>query len=526
MGKLNATMLRYLTQEDFRVLISVEMGMKNHEIVPAPLIASIAQLHHGGCYKILRDLCQHRLICYERGKGCEGYRLTNSGYDYLALKVFVTRNSITSLGNQIGVGKESDIYIVGTENEQQHVLKLQRLGRTSFRQLKNKRDYHQHRQSASWLYLSRIAAMKEFAYMKALYGRKFPVPKPIDFNRHAVVMELIDAYPLSQVKEIADPSPVYNDIMNLIVRLANCGIIHGDFNEFNLMIDDDSNITMIDFPQMVSVSHSNAEWYFNRDVKCIRDFFLRRFSYESELFPTFADIQRTDSLDVEIAASGFTKDLAEPFDLVMEEMHSSIAEDNNDNSSDSQNKDLSDENKSSKPGTNTCDKSLNVIKQWLENCEQESNCYEEEEIFYDALSSFSESENEVESNDDISSFDENINIKNGVNCENCVDEDKVLSKVNADLEDLSLQNHTYMPFRDVHSQLYKQTPGSTVTLSVTSSTFHPSYVKNKVKKELKKKSQSQKAQLTKKSGENYYINKKRRERDYDIKDTIDGLWGF
>ena len=41
-----------------------------------------------------------------------------------------------------------------------------RLGRTSFRQLKNKRDYHQHRQSASWLYLSRIAAMKEFAYMK------------------------------------------------------------------------------------------------------------------------------------------------------------------------------------------------------------------------------------------------------------------------------------------------------------------------------------------------------------------------
>lgn len=47
------------------------MGMKNHEIVPAPLIASIAQLHHGGCYKILRDLCQHRLICYERGKGCK-----------------------------------------------------------------------------------------------------------------------------------------------------------------------------------------------------------------------------------------------------------------------------------------------------------------------------------------------------------------------------------------------------------------------------------------------------------------------
>lgn len=28
--------------------------------------------------------------------------------------------------------------------------------------------------------------------MKALYDRKFPVPKPIDFNRHCVVMELVN----------------------------------------------------------------------------------------------------------------------------------------------------------------------------------------------------------------------------------------------------------------------------------------------------------------------------------------------
>ena len=41
-----------------------------------------------------------------------------------------------------------------------------RLGRTSFRKLKEKRDYHCHRNNASWLYLSRLAAMKEFAYMK------------------------------------------------------------------------------------------------------------------------------------------------------------------------------------------------------------------------------------------------------------------------------------------------------------------------------------------------------------------------
>ena len=37
----------------------------------------------------------------------EGYRLTFSGYDYLALKALTTRGSVQSVGNQIGVGKES-----------------------------------------------------------------------------------------------------------------------------------------------------------------------------------------------------------------------------------------------------------------------------------------------------------------------------------------------------------------------------------------------------------------------------------
>lgn len=44
------------------------MGMKNHEIVPPCLIASIASLKHGGCNKILRELAKHRLVAYERTK--------------------------------------------------------------------------------------------------------------------------------------------------------------------------------------------------------------------------------------------------------------------------------------------------------------------------------------------------------------------------------------------------------------------------------------------------------------------------
>lgn len=64
-----------------------------------------------------------------------------------------------------------------------------------------------------------------------------------------------------QIHHVEDPASVYDEAMELIVKLANHGLIHGDFNEFNLILDEDDHITMIDFPQMVSTSHPNAEWY-------------------------------------------------------------------------------------------------------------------------------------------------------------------------------------------------------------------------------------------------------------------------
>lgn len=50
--------------------------------------------------------------------------------------------------------------------------------------------------------------------------------------------------------------------MDMIVRFARAGLIHGDFNEFNILIRRESgDPVVIDFPQMVSTSHKNAEWY-------------------------------------------------------------------------------------------------------------------------------------------------------------------------------------------------------------------------------------------------------------------------
>ena len=140
MVKLDANVLRYLSSQEFRVLTAVEMGMKNHDLVPAELAVSIAGLRHGGAHKLLGTLLRHKLVAHDRKK-YDGYRLTYQGYDVLALHTFVQRGHVVELGRKIGVGKEPDVYLARNAEGQEVVLKFARLGRTSFRSIKRNRDY-------------------------------------------------------------------------------------------------------------------------------------------------------------------------------------------------------------------------------------------------------------------------------------------------------------------------------------------------------------------------------------------------
>uniref|UniRef100_A0A914GRI1 Serine/threonine-protein kinase RIO2 n=1 Tax=Globodera rostochiensis TaxID=31243 RepID=A0A914GRI1_GLORO len=307
MGKFNVQAMRFLDAQHFRILTAIEMGMKNHELVPLPLISSISAIHRGATARTLNDLTRIASVVYERGKKYDGYRLTTLGYDFLALRALCARGIVGSVGNQIGVGKESDIYVGGDPEMNDVVLKLHRLGRTSFRKLKEKRDYHRRRHFCSWLYLSRLAAAKEFAFLRALHAHKFPVPKPIDCCRHTLVMALVSAPTLCHITELRDPAALYDKLMELIVRLGSYGLIHGDLNEFNIMLNQDESPILIDFPQMVSMDHLNAKFYFDRDVQCVRTFFQRKFKFEANKWPIFGDVIRRYNLDKELEASGFTR---------------------------------------------------------------------------------------------------------------------------------------------------------------------------------------------------------------------------
>ncbi|QIW99082.1 hypothetical protein AMS68_004600 [Peltaster fructicola] len=332
--KLDTRALRYLTSDDWRVLTAVEQGSKNHELVPTPLIQQIAGLRgSNSVHKCISNLAKVGLIAKVKNARYDGYRLTYGGLDYLALNTHRKGNTITSLGNQIGVGKESDIYVCANQSSRQLVLKLHRLGRISFRTVKANRDYLRNRSTGSWMYLSRLAAQKEHAFMRVLHREGFAVPEPVAWSRHTVVMEFIDAFPLRMIQSVPDPGTLYAELMAMIVSLAQRGLIHGDFNEFNILIKEEPQDALeprlipilIDFPQTLSTNHINAEYYFDRDVECIKRYFEKRFKYTSDepgphLAESIKDINPETRLDIEVEATGFSKKMAKELDKYVEQV--------------------------------------------------------------------------------------------------------------------------------------------------------------------------------------------------------------
>ena len=304
--KLDATLFRYLSSVDIRVLTAIEMGMKNHELVPVSLIEQIAKLKRGGTFKIIQQLLKYKLIMHD-AKLYDGYDLTYQGYDTLAIYVFMKRNHIKGLGTMVGTGKESDIYICMGSNDQECILKLARLGRPSFKTIKTKRDYLKNRSNKNWLYTSRLASIKEFSYMKVLHEAGFPVPTPIDHNRHAILMSVIPGCPVLNIRELGHPTDVLDRIISLAVRLAENGLVHSDYNQFNLLVSDDEQVYVIDFPQMVSTDHPHAQEFFERDLRCIVEYFYKKFKVQADGMPTLSEIQVTNKLDQVMKASGYVR---------------------------------------------------------------------------------------------------------------------------------------------------------------------------------------------------------------------------
>jgi len=232
----------------------------------------------------LKKVHKFSLIIRDSSKSEIGYILNSIGYDLLALHTLVEKNIISQLGPLLGKGKESDVYSCMDDEENIYALKIYRMGRTSFKNIKKYRDLIGERGHLSWLYVNRLAAKKEYEALKTIYGLDLNTPKPIGYNRHAVVMEYLRGKELFYYKNIDDPLYIFNKIINqarIIYQKAN--MIHGDLSEFNIVIDEFGTILIIDWMQWIPSDHPNARKILKRDIENVCNYFKKKFNIMSNV---------------------------------------------------------------------------------------------------------------------------------------------------------------------------------------------------------------------------------------------------
>jgi len=279
-----ANLLTKLEKEDLRILMAIEIGMKRSEYVTVSNIKFYSRYKMEETLFRLKRVHKLDLIIRDASKHEIAYTLNSKAYDLLALHTLVEQNVISQLGPSIGKGKESDVYSCMNDDGDIYAAKIYRIGRTSFKNIKQLRDLIGERGHLSWLYINRLAAKKEYEALEKIYTLKLNTPKPIAYNRHIIIMSYLRGKELIYCKSINKPVKIFNKIIKqLRIIYKKVKMIHGDLGEFNIVLDQKGNILIIDWLQWVPVDHPNAASLLERDIRNISTYFRKKFKIESNV---------------------------------------------------------------------------------------------------------------------------------------------------------------------------------------------------------------------------------------------------
>lgn len=258
---------------DIHLLSGIEQGMRFSEWVRRDDLPTYSGVDADDLqYRI--DRCADRELIERKTIQYEGYTLTFEGYDALALHTFAERGTVDAVGAPLGVGKESDVYEV--QSYRPMALKFHREGYTAFRAVDREREYTADRRHVSWLYTARQAAEREFEALERLYP-DVSVPRPIDQNRHAIVMERMDGAELRQADLDPDDVPaVIRATLEVYADAVAAGLIHADLSEYNVFVTE-SGVVIFDWPQAIETDHVNADERLRRDVESLLGYVERKY---------------------------------------------------------------------------------------------------------------------------------------------------------------------------------------------------------------------------------------------------------
>lgn len=273
-----------LNKSDFKILKVFASSLKTRQILNLPTLSQYSNLNQRLVEHHLERLVKSGLV----GKSNIGFTLLVTGLDIYVLKILSNRNTITSIGPQIGIGKEAEIYLAHDSQEKDKILKMFRLGRSSFKQIKRKRDIST--STSNWLLLNIQTAKREYDILNYLRQSSTSFPTPLYRSFHCIVMEPFYGSRLADAESLDDPQSVLEKIISNVKIAYQNGYINGDLNEYNIMVNND-NIFILDWPQAIKSDTINANVVLLRDVKNILKFFSKKYKIEKDVGNTINHIK-------------------------------------------------------------------------------------------------------------------------------------------------------------------------------------------------------------------------------------------
>ncbi len=272
-----ARALKSLKDEEWRTLAGLERSTSGYGTPDLGRLSRMSRLP-AERVKFATEALEKKGLISRRG---QGFVLTRQGVEAMALKDYVKKDLIFALGAIIAKGKESDVYEALTEEGTVYALKLYKIGRVSFTNIRKKRV----RESAefrSWMTANYDAARREYHALRRLEGLSPAFPKAVSYSRSTVLLEELSGVRLSQRPYLEDPARALAAILEAVkVAFLRAGLVNADLSEYNILTDG-ASVWLIDWPQAVSSTHPNSHELLEHDVRAVTTFFRRAYAAERD----------------------------------------------------------------------------------------------------------------------------------------------------------------------------------------------------------------------------------------------------
>jgi RIO kinase 1 len=197
-----------------------------------------------------------------------------------ALYEFMNKFSIDYIDFPISSGKESVVFKAYSKGKPV-VIKVYKMSTLKFANIGMyiEGDYRFAKEKLERSRIVYIWAKKEYTNLKALNENNIPAPKAMGFHKNLLLMSYIGtkqkvAPLLHNIS--GDFSELYDQVSDGMVRMYNdARIIHADLSEYNILYYR-KKAYFIDLGQAVSVKHPSADFFLDRDIKNIVNFFTKK----------------------------------------------------------------------------------------------------------------------------------------------------------------------------------------------------------------------------------------------------------